>query len=176
MADGPSTGQFPYRSGRSVPSARGLVDPRLPRLGQAVTGTVLGLGFVLDWPALLPAVAVVLAAASLLGPRANPYGYLFRWTKRAFRLGAPGYLEEAAPPRFSNTVGFLFTAAASVAYFGFGAATLAWTLALIVSALALLAAITGLCVGCELYVLARRLATRGRVTERLTVPGTGGRA
>lgn len=43
---------------------------------------------------------------------------------------------------------------------------MAWGLALLVSALALLAAATGLCVGCELYVLARRVITRGRVAEK----------
>jgi hypothetical protein len=151
-----------------------LVDPRLPRLGQAITGTLLGLAFVLRWPVVLPIVAAVLAGASLLGPRANLYAHLFRWVKRTFPLGPPAYLEEAAPPRFSNTIGFLFTAAATAALYGFGADALAWTLALIVSALALLAAVTGLCVGCEFYVLARRFATRGRVPGRLTAPTTGG--
>jgi hypothetical protein len=151
-----------------------LVDPRLPRLGQAITGVALGLAFVLGWPVVIPIVAALLAGASLLGPRANLYAHLFRWVKRTFRLGLPAYLEEAAPPRFSNTVGFLFTATGSLAYYAFEAEVLAWSLALIVSGLALLAAATGLCVGCELYVLARRLATRGRVTRRLTVPGTGG--
>ena len=151
-----------------------LVDPRLPRMGQAITGTVLGLSFVLQWPAVIPIVAVVLGAASLLGPRANLYGHAFRWVKRAFRLGPPAFLEEAAPPRFSNTLGFLFTAVATVAHYGFRADGVAWTLALLVSGLALLAAVTGLCVGCELYVLTRRLATRGRVARRVTVPGTGG--
>lgn len=150
-----------------------MVDPRLPRLGQAITGTVLGLAFVLRWPILLPIVAAVLAGASLLGPQANLYAHLFRWVKRAFSLGPPAYLEEAAPPRFSNTVGFVFTTTATIALYGFGAKAVAWTLALIVSALALLAAVTGLCVGCELYVLGRRLVTRGRVTQRLTAPGTG---
>jgi hypothetical protein len=151
-----------------------LIDPRLPRLGQAITGTVLGLAFVLRWPVLIPIVAVVLAGSSLLGPRANPYAHLFRWAKRTVRLGPPAYLEEAAPPRFSNTVGFLFAAAATVAYYALAAEVLAWTLALIVSALALLAAVTGLCVGCELFILARRFATRGRVARRVTVPVTEG--
>ncbi|HEV8571627.1 MAG TPA: DUF4395 domain-containing protein [Actinomycetota bacterium] len=151
-----------------------LVDPRLPRIGQAITGTALGLGFVFQWPPVIPLVALVLAGASILGRRANLYAYLFRWVKRTVRLGPPAYLEESAPPRFSNTVGFLFTATATLAYYGFAAETLAWTLALIVSALALLAAVTGLCVGCELYVLARRFATRGRVARRVTVPVTEG--
>lgn len=155
---------------------QGMVDPRQPRVGQAITGTVLGVGFLLDWPVAIPVIAVVLGASSLLGPRASPYAHLFRWLKRTFRLGPPAMLEEAAPPRFSNIVGFGFTAAATVAVYAFAAEGVAWTLAVIVSALALLAAITGLCVGCEFYVLVRRLATRGRVARRLTVPSpeTGG--
>jgi Domain of unknown function (DUF4395) len=151
-----------------------LVDPRLPRLGQAITGAALGLGFVFQWAPVIPLVALVLAGASILGRRANLYAHLFRWVKRVFRLGSPAYLEEAAPPRFSNTVGFLFTATASLAYYGFGSEIVAWTLSLIVSALALLAAVTGLCVGCEIYVLARRFATRGRVAHRVTVQLTEG--
>ncbi len=49
----------------------------------------------------------------------------------------------------------------------------AWALALIVSGLALLAASTGFCVGCELYVILRRAVTRGRVAERLVVSAEG---
>ena len=152
---------------------RALVDPRQPRFGQAITGVALGLGFVVSWEPVIPAIAGVLALASLAGPRANPYAYLFRWVKRVFRLGPPSELEEAAPPRFANTLGFLFTGTATVAHYAFGATILAWSLAVLVSALALLAAITGLCVGCELYVLARRVATRGRVRSRVTVPRMG---
>jgi hypothetical protein len=67
-------------------------------------------------------------------------------------------------------VGFLFLTAASIAYYAFDAEGLAWGLGLVVSGLALLAAITGLCVGCEFYVLARRIATKGRVARRITRP------
>jgi hypothetical protein len=149
-----------------------MVDSRQPRLGQAITGLILLLGFVVDWPIVLPILAVVLAAASLLGPTFNVYAHLFRALKPWF--APPHELEEAAPPRFANTVGFVFLAAASAAYFAFdpplAAGWVAWVLGLIVSGLALLAATTGLCVGCELYVWARRIATRGRVSERLTAP------
>jgi hypothetical protein len=145
-----------------------MVDPRQPRFGQAITGTVLLLGFLLQLPAVLPVLAVVLAGASLLGPRWNLYAYLYRPVRGA--LGPPSELEEAAPPRFANTVGFLFLTAAGIAYYAFDAEGLAWGLALVVSGLALLAAITGLCVGCEFYVLARRIATKGRVARRITRP------
>lgn len=154
-----------------------MVDPRQPRLGQAITGVTLLIGFVFDWPVVLPVIAVVLAAASLLGPAFNLYAHLFRLARRTLRFGPPKELEEAAPPRFANTLGFVFLTVASVAYFAFdpplAAGWVAWGLALLVSGLALLSATTGLCVGCEFYVWARRIATRGRVRGRLTAPAEG---
>lgn len=145
-----------------------MIDPRQPRLGQGITGLALLVGYLLDVPTVLPVLAAVLALASLGGPAVNPYAWLFRALRPA--LGRPRELEEAAPPRFANTVGFVFLTAASLAAYVLDTMWLAWTLGLIVSALALLAAVTGLCVGCELYVYARRVLTRGRVSERLTRP------
>lgn len=148
-----------------------MVDIRQPRFGQAVTGVVLLIGFLLVWPPVIAVVGAILAAAALLGPRFNLYGHLFRVSARLLRLGPPRELEEAAPPRFANLVGFVFLGTATIAYYVLGLWTLAWTLALVVSGLALLAAVTGLCVGCEFYVLARRVATRGRVSgKRVTAP------
>jgi hypothetical protein len=137
-----------------------MVDPRQPRVGQAITGFALAIGFVAGWPQVLPVIACMLALASLGGGPFSPYTFAYRGVKRALSWGPPAQLEEAAPPRFANLVGFAFTVSASILYFGFDAHVAAWTLALIVSALALLAATTGLCVGCELYVFVRRLATR----------------
>jgi hypothetical protein len=144
-----------------------MVDPRQPRLGQGITGVVALVGFVLDLPLVLPVLAAILGAASALGPKANPYAWLFRGLRRAGLLGPPGELEEAAPPRFANTIGFVVLSAASVAWYAFGLTWVTWGLGLFVAALALLAATTGLCVGCELYVWGRRIATRGRVSGRL---------
>lgn len=144
-----------------------MVDPRQPRLGQGITGVVALVGFVLDLPLVLPVLAAILGAASALGPKANPYAWLFRGLRRAGLLGPPGELEEAAPPRFANTIGFVVLSAASVAWYAFGLTWVTWGLGLLVAALALLAATTGLCVGCELYVWSRRIATRGRVSGRL---------
>jgi hypothetical protein len=149
-----------------------MVDPRQPRLGQGITGIALLIGYLLDAPVVLPVLAAVLALASVGGPAVNPYAWLFRGLRAAGLFGPPKELEEAAPPRFANTVGFVFLTAASVAHFAFdpplAGGWVAWGLGLVVSALALLAATTGLCVGCELYVYIRRLATRGRVPARLT--------
>lgn len=146
-----------------------MVDPRQPRFGQAVTGVALLVGFVLAWPPIVPILAAVLGAASLGGGRANLYAHLFRPLKKALRLGPPHELEEAWPPRFANSMGFLFLAAAT-AFLAAGLPAVAWTLAVIVSALALLAAATGLCLGCEIYVVGRRLVTRGRVPGKIVRP------
>jgi hypothetical protein len=150
-----------------------MVDPRQPRFGQAVTGTALAVGYFVGWAPMIPVVGAILAGASLVGSRGNLYSHLFRGLKPLLRLGPPRELEEAAPPRFANTLGFIFLTAASVAYFAFSppllGGWLAWGLALVVSALALLSAITGICVGCELYVAVRRVATRGRVPAKRVV-------
>ena len=152
-----------------------MVDPRQPRLGQGITGVMALAGFLLDAPVVLPVLAVILTAASLLGAQANPYAWLFRRLRRIGAIGPPRELEEAAPPRFANTVGLVVLSAATVAWYGFDLTWLAWALGLLVATLALLAAVTGLCVGCELYVWARRVATGGRIRGRLVRPVEGAR-
>jgi hypothetical protein len=147
-----------------------MIDPRQPRVGQAITGTATLLAFVLDLPAIMPVIAVVLAPASFLGAKGNPYAYLWRGLRKALKIGPPRELEESWPPRFANICGFVFLFAASAAWYVFEAPVVAWSLDLIVAALALLASTTGLCVGCEIYVLGRRVATRGRIKRKLVVP------
>jgi hypothetical protein len=134
-----------------------MVDPRQPRVGQAITGIVLAVGFIAGWPVVLPIIAVILAPASLVGGPFNPYVHVYRFVKRVLNWGPPRELEEAAPPRFANTVGFVFTLAATILYYPFHLHAAAWVLGVLVSALALLAATTGLCVGCEFYIFARRV-------------------
>ena len=70
-----------------------------------------------------------------------------------------GPLEDARPPRFANLVGVVFLTAASIA-FAAGSDTLGTALGAVVAALALLAAATGLCAGCEAYKLGYRLTGR----------------
>ena len=153
---------------------RAMVDSRQPRLGHALTGLALAAGFLAGRPEVLPALAVVLGAAAVLGPGGNLYAYLFRGLKRVAGLGPPRELEEAGPPRFANAVGFVFVGAASIAYYVAGSTVAAWTLGVLVSAMALLSATTGLCLACELYVLGRRFLTRGRVPSRVrAVPAAG---
>jgi hypothetical protein len=71
------------------------------------------------------------------------------------RLGE-GRLEDSRPPRLANMIGSAFLGAAALAWW-LGSPTVGAALAAIVAALALLAAASGFCAGCELYRLGARL-------------------
>lgn len=134
------------------------IDPRGPRTNQAVLAVALLVGFLADWRAVVPVFALVLFLGAAFGPR---YGPVLRFYAEVIkpRLGPPAELEDPRPPRFSAVVGVVFLVASSLAFLA-GAPGLAWVLALIVAALAGLAAVTGICVGCEMYLWFARL--RGR--------------
>src|SRR5207253_11047580 len=67
-----------------------------------------------------------------------------------------GPLEDSRPPRAANLVGAVVLGASTLTY-ALGWGTAGTALALLVAALALLAAVTGFCTGCEAYKLACRL-------------------
>jgi len=134
------------------------IDPRGPRTNQAVLAVALLAGFLADWRPVVPIFAVVLLLGAAFGPR---YGPVLRFYADVVkpRLGPPAELEDPRPPRFAAAVGVAFLLAASLTFLA-GAPGLAWSLALVVAALAGLAAVTGICVGCAVYLWLARL--RGR--------------
>ena len=136
-------------------SAPAPIDPRGPRTNQAVLATALVLGFVTRQWWVAPVFAVVLGLGAALGPAWGPVLRLYASVIRP-RLAPPTELEDPRPPRFAAAVGVVFLVAATFA-FALDADVVGWTLSLMVAALAALAAITGLCVGCEIYVLLVRL-------------------
>jgi len=131
------------------------IDPRGPRLGALVTTVVLAVVLVTGSAWLLAAQALVFAAGAVFGLRYAPYGVLFRKLIRP-RLGAPRELEPEAPPRFAQAVGLVFAIAGVAGY----AAGLTW-LGIAATAAALVAAFLnaafGFCLGCEMYLLFRRI-------------------
>jgi hypothetical protein len=139
-----------------VSERRGLrpIDPRGPRFNQAVLASALFLGFVFDQRWVMPTWALVLALGAF-GPR---YGLFLRLYADVIRprLGPPPHVEDPRPPRFAATVGAAFLVAATLALVA-GAPGTAWALALVVAALAALAAVTGLCLGCEVWLLIARM-------------------
>ncbi|RFS83607.1 DUF4395 domain-containing protein [Actinomadura spongiicola] len=136
------------------------VDPRGPRFGASVTTAVLVAVLVTGSWVLLAAQAVVFALAAFLGLRYAPYGLLFRVLIRP-RLAPPRELEDAAPPRFAQGVGFVFALVGMAGYatgtiwLGIGATALAL-------AAAFLNAAFGFCLGCEMYLFFRRVTAKFR--------------
>ncbi|NMH98642.1 DUF4395 domain-containing protein [Pseudonocardia acidicola] len=134
------------------------VDPRGVRFNATVTTVVLALVLISGSGWLAAAQAAVFALGAFAGLRFSPYGVLFR-TLVAPRLGPPTEKEEAAPVRFSQTVGFVFATVAAVGYL-----TGLTTLGLIATAFALAAAFLnaafGFCLGCEMYALIARFRAR----------------
>jgi len=144
------------------------IDPRGPRFTAAVTALVLAV-VLLTAPsglatALLGVQAALFAVGAVLGVQHTPLGWVFRTVVRP-RLGAPDELEDAAPPRFAQGVGLGF---ALVGLVGFLAGL--DLLGLIATGLALVAALLnavfGLCLGCEMYLLIRRVSAGPAVGER----------
>lgn len=135
------------------------IDPRAPRFNQAVLTVALLGAFLLDAKVVVPVFAVVLLLGAAFGPRYGPFLRLYAEVIRP-RLAPPTDLEDPRPPRFAAAVGVAFLTAATLAFAG-GASGLGWALALVVAALAGLAAVTGICVGCEVYLfVARRRGVR----------------
>ncbi len=139
-----------------------VIDARAPRVNQATIGSFAVLAYLIDWPPLLAILAAQLFVGLTLGRRyCLPCLAYFELIQPWF---GEGPIEDARPPRFANLVGLAVLTAASIAHLG-GLEVLGWSLGLLVAGLALLAATTGLCVGCQLYRIAARL--RGIYSHRL---------
>ncbi len=134
-----------------------MIDRNAHRFGAGISAVILAAAFVLQWHAAVAVMAAVLLAGPVFGLRYSPLGMAYRWLKRTFRLDLAVETEEEAPPRFAQLVGFLFLGAASLAFYAFTAEGWGWALVLIVAALQGLLAASGICVGCEVYNLGRRL-------------------
>ncbi|HEX2766757.1 MAG TPA: DUF4395 family protein [Candidatus Limnocylindria bacterium] len=149
-----------------------VIDARAPRFNQATVGLLSLLAVATGWWPILGLLALQLG----IGLR---YGRRFCLACVAyFELVQPrfgeGPIEDSRPPRFANQVGFAVLGAATLAH------VVGWTvignaLGGIVAALALLAAATGLCVGCELYRLGARLrGIRQRTIDRIELADLDG--
>jgi hypothetical protein len=134
-----------------------VIDSRAPRSNQVVIGTLALVAVVADWPWLLGVLALQLVVGLTFGRRyCLPCLAYFELVQPAF---GEGELEDARPPRFANMVGAAFLGAAFVAYVS-GVEIVGAILGVVVAALALLAATTGFCAGCEAYKLGHLLTGR----------------
>jgi hypothetical protein len=130
------------------------VDVRGPRFAAWVTAVVLAVALVTGSGGLVAVQAVVFAVGAFAGLRYAPYGVLFRLLV-APRLGPAREREPEAPPRFAQLVGLLFALVGAAGYL-LGAPVLGAVATGLALVAALLNAATGFCLGCELYLIARR--------------------
>jgi Domain of unknown function (DUF4395) len=142
-----------------------VVDARAPRFLQATVGIGALVAVLTGWWVILALLAAQLAIGLRFGRRyCLPCFAYFEWVQP--RIGE-GPIEDARPPRFANMIGLGVLTAASVAYI------VGWTgvgvvLGVIVAFLALLAAVTGFCTGCQIYRLGARLrGIRGHELDRI---------
>ncbi len=145
-----------------VPDARTTVDPRGPRFGASITVIVLAAALITAGSTvglvLIAWQTLVFGLGAFIGLYAQPYGSVFR-KLICPRLTPPTELEDAAPPRFAQLVGFAFLIVALVA-----ALTGASAVAVIAVGLALGAAFLNaafnFCLGCEMYLISKRVLVR----------------
>ena len=134
-----------------------VIDSRAPRTNQFVVGLLSLVAVATGWWWLLALLALQLALGLTLGRRfCLPCLAYFELVQPRF---GEGPLEDSRPPRFANLVGAVVLSAATVAY-AVGLDVAGAALGLLVAALALLAAATGFCTGCEAYKLGRLLLGR----------------
>ncbi len=147
-----------------------VIDSRAPRFNQVVVGTLAAVAVFTGWWWLLALLAVQLFVGLTFGRRyCLPCLAYFELLQPV--LGE-GPLEDARPPRFANMVGTAFLTAASACYLA-GAEMLGAALAGFVAVLALLAATTGFCAGCEAYKLGHLLTGRRFVSCPVSWRKTG---
>jgi hypothetical protein len=119
-----------------------VIDSRGPRFNQAVIGGLALVSFATGWWPLLALLAAQLAIGLTLGRR---------WC-----LPCLFYFEVLQPRFGEGVIGTLVLGSAAVAHAA-GLSVLGWALGLLVAGLALLAATTGFCIGCEAYKLIARV-------------------
>jgi hypothetical protein len=133
-----------------------------------VIGTLALVALATGWWWLLALLALQLAVGLTLGRRfCLPCLAYFELIQPRF---GEGPLEDSRPPRAANVIGLIVLTTASLAYVT-GLALVGAALGGLVAALALLAAVTGFCAGCEMYRLGARLRGIGRRDLRSIDPG-----
>ena len=149
-----------------------VIDSRAPRFNQATIGLLSVLALVAGWWWLLGLLALQLVVGLTLGRRyCLPCLAYFELVQPRF---GEGPLEDSRPPRFANMVGAVFLGAAAVTWAA-GFELLGLALGAIVATLALLAAVTGFCTGCEAYKLGSFLVGRPFVSCPLPPQPSRGR-
>lgn len=143
-----------------------VIDARAPRFNQATVGALAVVAVATGWWWLIAALGAQLVVGVTFGRRfCLPCLIYFEVVQPRF---GEGRLEDSRPPRFANKVGAVILLAAAAAY-ALDATVVGVVLGSLVAALALLAAATGVCAGCEAFKLGS--VVLGRPFVSCAIPG-----
>ncbi|WP_149822938.1 DUF4395 domain-containing protein [Streptomyces tailanensis] len=134
------------------------IDARGPRFGAAVTTVVLAVVLITGSAWLLAWQTFAFALGAAGGVARAPYGWVFRKAVRP-RIGPPTKFEAPEPPRFAQAVGLVF-AVVGLAGYAVGPEWQGLAATGAALAAAFLNAVFGYCLGCEMYLLIRRVSVR----------------
>lgn len=140
---------------------RGQVDPRALRFNAAATASVLAVVLLTVGPARPLALGLLASQVAVFGFTAFVSVHWSVWAQIFARfvwprIGPATELEDAHPVRFAQFIGFVLTTLALVGFI-IGADGIGYGLTAVVVAGAVINATTGVCLGCRIYLLARRL-------------------
>ncbi len=131
-----------------------VIDARAPRFNQATVALLSIVALLTGWWVLFGVLALQLTVGLLFGRQyCLPCVFYFEVVQP--RIGE-GPIEDSRPPRFANILGSIVLWSATLAH-ALGATVAGNIAGGLVAGLATLAAVTGLCVGCELYRVGARL-------------------
>jgi hypothetical protein len=149
-----------------------VIDARAPRFNQTAVALVSLTALLTGWWPLLGLMGAQLLIGLTFGRQyCLPCLFYFELVQPRF---GEGPLEDARAPRFANVLGAIFLGSAATAY-ALGFEAIGFGLGAIVAALASLAVVSGICVGCEVYRLVARLrGVRGGAIDRIDLEQLGG--
>jgi hypothetical protein len=140
---------------------RDQVDPRALRFSAGATASVLTIVLLTIGLARPLALGLLASQVAVFGFTAFVSMHWSVWAQifaRVIwpRVSAATELADAHPARFAQFIGFMLTAAALLG-FVIGADDMGFALTAVAVAGAVINATTGVCLGCQIYLLARRL-------------------
>ncbi len=138
--------------------AKIYIDARGPRFAATITATVLAIALVSQNVWVLVAQGLVFLLGAIRGPQFTPYGLIFKnFVKPRLKKEAP--TEDVRPPKFAQAVGFLFALVGVVG--SFAGSDVIFTVAVgFALAAAFLNSAFNYCLGCEMYLLGLRFASK----------------
>ncbi|MFJ9868998.1 DUF4395 domain-containing protein [Streptomyces sp. NPDC101165] len=136
------------------------IDARGPRFAAAVTTVVLAAALITQSAWVLGWQTLAFAFGAAGGVGRSPYGRLFLTVIRP-RLVPPTEFEAPEPPRFAQAIGLVFAGLGLVG-FALGPAWLGLAATGAALAAAFLNATFGYCLGCELFLLLKRVTVHAK--------------